>query len=194
MSERPDESGFERYLEGCSELSRAYRELGGDDPPASLDEVVIGRARDAIVPGHARRRARRLLPLAAAAMLMLSFGLVLRVVTAPPTPPAVPHADNTGQGLPDAATPSPPRLPADARRDKARALEAGARAKTAAETNGNATECTRPGGGSQTTPEQQLELIVCLRAAGAEEAARRELASFRAAFPDHPLPEPLRDP
>jgi hypothetical protein len=185
MSNGPDDSGFDRYLEGSSELSRAYRDLGSDEPPASIDEAVLGAARHA--PGRVRHR---LVPLGAAALLLVSFGLVLRVTTAPQVQPAQP--DDVRQGATDPA--APPRLPTDARGEKARALEATTSAKTAADTIAEAAACTRSNDGSQATPERRLEIIICLRAAGAEDAARRDLASFRAAFPDYPLPEPLRDP
>ena len=187
MSSRSEDSGFERYLDGASELSHAYRDLGSEEPPAGIDEGVLGAARDT----PARLRHWRV-PLAAAALLLVSFGLVLRVTTTPQLQPAGPEPDDVRQGAPAPA--SSPRLPTDARGEKARALEAAGKAKTAAETNAGAAACTPSSDGAQATPEQRLEIIICLREAGAVEAARRDLASFRAAFPDYPLPEPLHDP
>lgn len=189
MTDHPDELGH--YLEGRSKLSSAYRELGSEAPSARIDEAVLAASRERF----AARRApgRRLLPLAAAAVIVLGVGLVLRIATEP----SVPQAERDGFDAFSTAQETPaqetPRLPADARREKARALEAAMSAKTTTGDRG-AEACAESRAADEgETPQQRLAFVLCLHESGAEATAQRELASFREAWPDHPLPETLRD-
>lgn len=84
---------FEKYLEGDSSLSRAYRASATDSPPVSIDKAV----RDALAAEHAETAVQRsrfhewhrvLVPMAAAATVLLSFSLVMQLVL-----------DPTGEGM-----------------------------------------------------------------------------------------------
>jgi len=76
----PDEM-IEDYLRGKSPLSRAYRSEAIEEPPRALDKVILDAARHAV---HARPRMPRspfawhwMVPLSAAAVIMLSVGLLM---------------------------------------------------------------------------------------------------------------------
>ncbi len=72
-------SGFERYLQGDSQLSRLYEDTATERPPAELDTAILARARD---EAAARRRARGpfahtwFVPVSLAAVLVLAVGLI----------------------------------------------------------------------------------------------------------------------
>jgi hypothetical protein len=57
-------------------LSRRYRELAREEPPASLDATVLAAARQAVQP---RARSRWMAPVAVAAVLVLGLGIALRM-------------------------------------------------------------------------------------------------------------------
>lgn len=57
-------------------LSRRYRELAREEPPACLDAAVLAAARQAVQP---RPRARWMGPAAVAAVLVLGLGIALRM-------------------------------------------------------------------------------------------------------------------
>lgn len=59
-------------------LTRAYRALGGEEPPRALDEAILAASR--------RRPARWRVPLSIAAVLVLAVGVTLRML--PPQPGA----------------------------------------------------------------------------------------------------------
>jgi hypothetical protein len=70
---KPDET-LDEYLRGDSEVSRAYRATASESPPAALDARILAEAR-----GHRRFTPfgnRWVMPLAAAAVVVLSVGLV----------------------------------------------------------------------------------------------------------------------
>lgn len=71
--QRPDDTLLDDFLEGRSEVSRAYRAVSDDTAPPALDAAVLKMAREA-VRRPAARGVRWRLPLAAAAVLVLSFG------------------------------------------------------------------------------------------------------------------------
>jgi len=57
-------------------LSRRYRELSREEPPASLDAAILAAARMAVQP---RTRSRWMGPVAVAAVLVLGLGIALRM-------------------------------------------------------------------------------------------------------------------
>jgi hypothetical protein len=69
----PDDRLLDEFLAGHSEVSQAYRAASDDTAPAALDSAVMQMASEAArrPPAHS---ARWRLPLAAAAVLVLSFG------------------------------------------------------------------------------------------------------------------------
>lgn len=96
-------------------ISALYRRSGDLQPPAHLDEAVLGEARRAL-----RRRSRRwILPLSTAAVLVIGVGLVLRIAVQPefgPHPAGVPGTLTESAPEPKAQQAPPPanrRLQAD---------------------------------------------------------------------------------
>lgn len=71
--QRPDDRLLDEFLAGRSEVSRAYRAASDDTAPPALDAAVLQMAREA-ARRPPLRNARWRLPLAAAAVLVLSFG------------------------------------------------------------------------------------------------------------------------
>lgn len=79
MSERD----LEEYLQGKDPLSQRYASLRRDEPPEEIDAAVLEAAREALAPGRIDtvRPARRwFVPVTAAAMVVLSFSLVMSIV------------------------------------------------------------------------------------------------------------------
>lgn len=71
--QRPDDRLLDEFLAGRSEVSRAYRAACDDTAPPTLDSAVMQMAREAERRPPAHSACWRL-PLAAAAVLVLSFG------------------------------------------------------------------------------------------------------------------------
>lgn len=76
---RPHDVQLDEYLKGNSALTRAYREAATDEPPRELDALILDEAARAVKRrgGFSPFGARWSMPLAAAAMVVLSVGLVL---------------------------------------------------------------------------------------------------------------------
>ncbi len=78
-------------------LSRRYRELGADEPPAALDQAILAAARRAVAPRTASQRWAA--PVSLAAVLVLAVGVTLNlqhekpgIETSPPNEYSVPQA------------------------------------------------------------------------------------------------------
>ena len=69
MSSPSEEKDLEEYLSGGTEISRRYRALNREEPPAALDRAVLARA-------GGRRRSRWAAPLALAATILVSFAIL----------------------------------------------------------------------------------------------------------------------
>ncbi|MDX1434627.1 MAG: hypothetical protein R3286_19455, partial [Gammaproteobacteria bacterium] len=86
MSTGPDDRDeLERYLEGDSELSRAYRAGAAEEPPAHLDRgirLAAARRARAARPAHGPFSRSWVVPASLAAVLVLSVSVV--VLMAPP--------------------------------------------------------------------------------------------------------------
>lgn len=155
--------------EGDARVSRGYRALGAEPPPPALDEAILAAAR--------RRRARWTVPVSIAAVVVLAVGVTLRLQLEPP-PPAQPVALTPGI-LNAPAVAKPPALQAQ-RETAPRA--ASAPANVALGKISRAPE----------TPEQWLERIAKLRAAGKDREADDSLAEFKRRFPDYRIPDKMR--
>lgn len=97
--ERDDEL-FERYLEGDSELSRAYRRHAGEQPDAALDARILAEAHRAVAPerrvAHSPFARNWMVPTSLAAVLVLSLSVVLLM----PDPALEPGLDYGSPGEP----------------------------------------------------------------------------------------------
>lgn len=93
MSEQTGPEDLGDYLLGKSPLSRAYATLGKPMPAAALDEAIMKQAGRALLEGQAPnneapRWQRWMVPASVAAVVLVSFSLVLRIVVAPFDPEA----------------------------------------------------------------------------------------------------------
>ncbi|HEX7116624.1 MAG TPA: hypothetical protein VF193_15970 [Steroidobacter sp.] len=80
MSEPIDDKALEEYLSRDSELSRRYRELGGNEVPPELDRRILEEARSAVQPPARRGSSgwsRWAAPVALAASLVLALAVVI---------------------------------------------------------------------------------------------------------------------
>jgi hypothetical protein len=70
---------LDEYLKGSSALTRAYRKTAPEQPPRELDAFILDEAAKAVKPrgGFSPFGSRWSMPLAAAAMVVLSVGLVM---------------------------------------------------------------------------------------------------------------------
>ena len=75
----PHDARLDEYLKGDSPLTRAYRQAATDQPPRKLDALILDEAARAVKRrgGFSPFGSRWSMPLAAAAMVVLSVGLVL---------------------------------------------------------------------------------------------------------------------
>ncbi|HWK51192.1 MAG TPA: hypothetical protein VNR40_14965 [Steroidobacter sp.] len=86
----PDEHQLDEYLKGDSSVSRQYRQLPGEEVPASLDRLVLRQAGDAVKRPSRPAWMRWTAPLAVAASAVLVVSIVIEtglkdetIVTAP---------------------------------------------------------------------------------------------------------------
>jgi hypothetical protein len=82
-----DDSALDDYLGGDSDVSRGYDALGAECPPPELDERILAEAERAakVRPFPFAQRTRWLdPPVAIAATLLLSFSLVMSIITLVP--------------------------------------------------------------------------------------------------------------
>jgi hypothetical protein len=89
------------------EMSRRYRELPREEPPAALDASILAAARNAVRP---RARNRWLGPVSIAAVLVLGIGVSLRMqLEQPDVETAAPAASGSAEyPVPQAAEDAPP--------------------------------------------------------------------------------------
>jgi len=81
MTQHDDDRELDRYLEGGADASRRYAELGDELPPPELDAKILAEAeRGAKVAPLNARRAPPFKAFAWAAIVVLSFSLVLNIV------------------------------------------------------------------------------------------------------------------
>lgn len=96
---KPDDRELDEFLAGRSRIGSAYREASQQDSaPAELDAVILAHARAAVAT-PLRRRPRWLQPMALAATLALSLGVLLNLWRDPVTreqiaPEAAPELDD----------------------------------------------------------------------------------------------------
>jgi hypothetical protein len=222
---------FGRHLtmagpERDSDVSRRYRELAREEPPRALDTEILAaadrelesRAAPLVAP-TARRR--WYVPLAAAAVIVLSVVVTLALQRAqedpelqwqeetPATPKAAAVPEAEGQADPKPTEVLPPAAPA------ARQITPGIRAERPASpappldsdtrtqpqvpsAEGNSVrrssaESTVAPLRDELSPEDWLRQIADLRREGRQAEADAQYAAFRRRYPQYPIPQALRE-
>lgn len=154
-------------------IRSAWRRLEQPEPPELLDRAVLNTARRELerLPKH--RRLRWLGAFATAAVLVLALVVVIRQ---DPSGPAAPVPSGDGFRLERSAAAPVHDSP-------------GAAALQAEQLQMEARDEASPTPG----PEEWIRQMLALRAAGRLQELEAELAAFRRAFPDYPLPDELAD-
>ena len=181
-------------------IRSAWKELGHAEPPQLLDQAILNTARRHLAGPPQYRRLRWLGAFATAAVLVLALAVVIRQ---DPQGPAAPIPSGDGFRLEESA--AAPREEEDraimldhssaapeaigrtdqdlpAASDSPRAAEPRAKQRVM-----EARESVSPG----LSAEDWIERMLALRAAGRLQELEGELAAFRQAFPDYPLPDEL---
>jgi hypothetical protein len=170
-------------------VSSAYRGLGGEAPPAALDAAILAASR--------RRPARWAVPVSIAAVVVLAVGVTLRVQLEEPRlaepvalaprvleAPAEEKKAARVAAAPAAAAPAAPQRRAMA--------DSGARAELAERSKARDAIALGKIGTTPETPEQWLERIARLRAAGQAREADESYAEFKRLYPDYRIPDEMR--
>ena len=189
MNERPDE--MQIYLAGGSEVSRAYRQLGAPEPPAALDRIVRDQARLRKPARLLSWPKRWLMPIAAAATVVLGVLLLApQVIHNPavqPVPieqPADPPQAEIGVTTdgPRDATSRLQKAGADTARQSMQKIQPAADSGGDTPLPSGSQNCAS----SSAEPERWLACIRRLRTNGETAAAQAEERVFSHRFPDHP--------
>lgn len=181
-------------------IRSAWKELEHAEPPQLLDLAIMNTARRQLDSPPQYRRLRWLGAFATAAVLVLALAVVIRQDPYGPAAPVPP-----GDGLRLEKSAAAPR----AEEDQAIMLEHSTAAAETVERSDHdlpaasdspgaaeprtrqrvmeARESASPG----LSPEDWIERMLALRAAGQLQELEAELAAFRQAFPDYPLPDEL---
>jgi len=181
-------------------LSRRYRELAREEPPASLDATILAAAKQAVRPGT---RSRWMGPVAVATVLVLGLGIALRMQVeqpgiestapepsssaeypvAPPAeePPAAPERD--AAPMQSTAVPPPRAQPKLGIAAEGLAPQRAKRAESA-----TAADASAP---AKDAREVELERIARLRSEGRHADADKALEAFRRANPDYRIAEAM---
>src|SRR6188472_768541 len=89
-------------------LSRRYRELAREEPPADLDAAILAAARRGVGAGPRARRSSWMVPTSIAAVLMLGIGVSLRMqLEEPGVETSVPSTSSAEYPVPSSAEPAP---------------------------------------------------------------------------------------
>jgi hypothetical protein len=163
-------------------VTRAYRALGGEEPPSALDEAILARARRS--PMHWR------VPLSIAAVLVLAVGVVLRVQHERTEAESVALAPQVMETPRPAAKPAAVPAAVERARRAEEATADAARREAPAGVVGEAR--VRALASAPITPEAWLERIAELRKQGRTREAEESLAEFKKRYPDYKIPEALR--
>lgn len=171
-------------------LSHRYRELPREEPPRALDDAILSASRRALV-----RRRRWAVPLAAAAAITLAVAVTLQVRHDRPAE----EVDAVSPAMKLQEAPEPEAAKAERARRSPQPFAAAPSAPASADAPARE---SRPAAGARLeasralgkvgSPEQALERIARLRAAGRHEQADKALAEFRKRYPDYRLSDEMK--
>ena len=207
MSDQTGYEEFDAYLHGTSRLSKVYATLDKPLPPAALDEAVMNQASQAL--DNSREPRRWMVPASLAAVLLLSFTVVMRVVLGPLGPEADPEdgkpgrdilprpsVENARPSLPAGAAPATPAADSPVQRP---ALTVQPRIRVQQRSPATRFENIEPlmpaqksAGEVARDPGTWLEEIEALANDGDLEGAEAELERFRSTYPEHSVGSELQ--
>lgn len=190
-------------------VSRRYRELGAEEPPAALDGRILARSR--------RRRSFQWHgPVAAAAVIVLAVAVTVHLEREQRTPESLPaqqaklYEEQQQEAQPPAkAAPAPAAPRASASREEVRSRRDAVRSESTPQApppaaqespaqpaleaqQAPAASGSRLGKLAEQSPEQWLESIVELRGQGRHEEADERLKRFRERYPDYQISEEIK--
>jgi hypothetical protein len=201
---RKDASANDPDLEA---IAAAWRRLPADEPPELVDQAVLNHARRDLETARPRRL-RWIGHFATAGVAVIAVSVWLLQDPAPTTPagddalriaPAAESAPPQSLKLeerrfaPSAVAESAPPAPASDARAKGPKVLAD-EAQPAPTQPAAASRAAMPPGtdAERRTPDDWIEDMLALQAAGRVAELEAELEAFRTAYPDHPLPPALR--
>lgn len=181
-------------------VQQRYRELPREEPPSGLDAAILAAARGEpelhpapLVAPTARKR--WYVPLAAAAVIMLSVIVTLQLQHEPPDAElAIPGYPSPGPGeqpesrAPAVSRPAPAAAGSPAPQPQAATTRADAKRGSAQRSESAAKPVQE-----DLPPEAWLARIAELRRAGRHAEADESYAAFRRRHPDYRIPEALRE-
>ena len=207
-STNPEETQLEQDL---SAIRARWRGQGADEPPGLLDQAVLNAARRELEGETRPRRLHWLGGFATAVVVVVAVSLVLQQQQSEGPAPGLPDGD--GFRLEAESPAEPPtavareRPAADAkqyREEAAAALEPGEPAPGAVPPQAAQRAAAAPPSESFAAPEKAdsaesdadaaaewVERLLDLQRSGDESRLAEELAAFRRAYPDYPLPPEL---
>jgi hypothetical protein len=211
-SDHPDERDHDKDLE---QVFSAMPELEATEPPEMVDQAVLNMARRVLERRTRRRPMRWLGAFATATVVLLSVSIVLQQ---DPNPPAgqLPSSEQNGislekrkkqeaDGKTDAdisnslrrdETPDRPIETAAAPVQEAAVMAEKSVTRRSASTAENSYQDVAEDlveSEDVPAPEEWIERLLLLHQSGLYEKLEEELAAFRQAYPDHPLPPQFQD-
>lgn len=184
------------------EVARRYRELQREEPPSALDDAIRAAARREaesrpapLVAPPARRRCY--VPLAAAAVIVLSVAVTWNLQQAEPDP-ELGLPDSLPPRLAPAPVPTAPAAPqaAPAVSDRSTAATPGVPVESAGaerqSERGASVESSAKPVDRELSPEAWLAHIIELRREGLHAQADESYAAFRRRYPEYRIPETIR--
>ena len=211
-SDHPDERDHDKDLE---QVFSAMPELEATEPPEMVDQAVLNMARRVLERRPRRRPMRGLGAFATATVVLLSVSIVLQQ---DPNPPAgqLPSSEQNGISLEkrkkqEADGKTDADVSNSLRRDETpdRPIETAAAPVQEAAVMAEKSVTRRSASTAENSypdvvedlvesedvpaPEEWIERLLLLHQSGLHEKLEEELAAFRQAYPDHPLPPQLQD-
>jgi hypothetical protein len=114
-SSQASDAELDQFLSGDSPVSKAYRKLGDEEPPAKLDRAILDAARDHVKPAGQRwldidlrfwRHWSR--PITTIVIVGFCLSVVLQIMQTAPVAPIEFNGNGSVNTWPDATGPAPP--------------------------------------------------------------------------------------